>query len=561
MSEPSRFNDANAVAGEVAVATQSFDLLTEPWIRSRLHDGTVRELSIRDAFREATEIREIVGDIPTQSFAIVRVLLAVLYRSVGQPFTPERWKALWDSGLPLNDIDEYLTEWSDRFDLLDSAAPFFQVADLHTQKGEMKDVTQLIFDLPSNNRLFTTRAGTGIDRLSFAEAARWVVNTQAFDASGIKSGAVGDERVKGGKGYPLGVAWSGLLGGVLVEGADLRETLLLNLVAPGPYSGEWNNADLPPWEREPDGAAEREDPYPTGPVDLYTWQSRRIRLVSDGIGIVRSLVGNGDKLTPQNMYGYEMMSAWRLSAPQSKKFGRTVYMPREHQPERAFWRGIAALLPKSNNARDGKDASASLAPGVIQWLSFLQSNTHLAESHRIRLRATGVIYGSNSSVIDEVIDDRLLVSLALLRESNTELASIAEQAVNSADEGVWALRRLAGNLAKAAGGDGEGSQHRAGASAYAALDTPYRRWLASLGPATDPTAALREWKSTAQDILRVIGDELVQAAGPAAWAGRELNVPGGKDRTELFTTSRAENWFRLALHKALGNTSEKESVA
>jgi len=537
-----------------------FDLLDEPWITVRLLNGRVEDVSLLDAFRRADEIRELGGELPTQSFALLRLLLAILYRAIDEgSLTETRWAGLWENGIPVAEVEDYLSRHRDRFDLLDPERPFFQVAGLRTGKDEIRDVVQLIFDLPSNNRLFTTRAGSGIERLSFAEAARWVVNAQALDPSGIKSGAVGDSRVQGGKGYPIGIAWAGLIGGVFAEGASLRETLLLNLVGRSPYLDlDRAEDDLPPWERtELDGPAERADAEPTGPVSLYTWQSRRIRLVSDGSGVVGSLVANGDRLTPQNLQRYEPMTAWRYSEPQSKKAGVPTYMPREHQPGRALWRGIAALLPSRIEVGSSAEAPRSVPPGLVQWLSRLQEYELLDSAHVIRLHAAGVLYGSNNSVVGEIIDDRMLVSLALLSTVGAALAEAAENAVSLADKGAWELRRLAENLERAGGGEGGGARSRADEAAYSALDAPYRRWLAGLGPETDPAVALAEWKELAKGILLALGDELVASAGPAAWVGREVTALG---RTDYLTTSRAENWFRLGLHRVFGTPGE-ESVA
>lgn len=539
-----------------------FDLIDEPWISVRYRDGTMRDVSILGAFSDAERITGIVGEVPTQSFAIARLLIAILSRALGGPIDERQWYKVWSSGLPLDEIDRYLDAHRGRFDLLHAATPFFQVADLRTAKNEVKDVAQLISDLPSNNRLFTTRAGSGIKSLSYAEAARWLVNVQAFDASGIKSGALGDARVKGGKGYPIGVGWTGLLGGVMVAGANLRETLLFNLVSPSAhYADEWG-ADLPPWEREPDGPHERADPHPTGPVDLATWQSRRVRLVATGGRVVGSLVANGDKLTPQNLFRLEMMTAWRYSEPQTKKNNGTVtFMPREHQPSRAFWRGIAALLPKYQPVTAGREHASALAPGVVQWISRLRNRGYLEHDSLIVLRAVGVVYGSNNSVIDEILDDDLLVPLAVLSDEHPELAQDAEWAVELVDQGVGAVRNLAANLARAAG-EGEleldGPRQRAEERAYAALDTPYRRWLMSLTGDCDPDERIAAWKESARGILRQLGDELVEAAGPSAWVGRERS---GRTGTELYTTSRAAGWFALALHKAFGPAPKKEDTA
>ena len=173
----------------------------------------------------------------------------------------------------------YLDQHRERFDLLHPVTPFFQVAGLRTAKDEIASLNRIVADVPNGEAFFTMRA-CGADRLQFGEAARWVVHAQAFDPSGIKSGAVGDPRVKGGKGYPLGVAWAGNLGGVLAEGTTLRETLLLNLIAADTTTLRAQEDDRPAWRREPCGPAEAKDLVfrPSGLRDLYTWQSRRLRL-------------------------------------------------------------------------------------------------------------------------------------------------------------------------------------------------------------------------------------------------------------------------------------------
>ena len=479
--------------------SESFNLIDDPWIPARFRNGHSTDVSIRTAFAEARSIRELGGELPTQTFAITRLLLAILYRVADNNVTDDLWEAWWHDGLPLVEINAYLDRHTDRFDLLHPERPFFQVADLATAKGEMKEVTPLILDLPSNN--------------------------------------------------PIGIAWSGHLGGLVCEGDTLHETLLLNLVGGGKYI-EQNPSDLPPWEEEePDGAAERAQLHPCGPVRLFTWQSRRVRLLPRDGAIVGCLLTNGEALTPQNMQNYETMTAWRYSEPQTKKLGRPTYMPREHRPERAFWRGIGALLPASASAPSTKGVASSLVPATILWASALQSDGVLDPRRRVRVRAIGVVYGSQSSVVDDVIDDRLTLSLAVLSEQHPALGAEAENAVHLADEGVWALRRLAENLSRAAGGDGDGDRTRAEESAYGALDGPYREWLAGLDHDTDPATAIGEWKNTARGILRRLGADLVKAASPAAWKGRELPGRGG---TELINTSRAESWFLLALHNTFG---------
>jgi CRISPR system Cascade subunit CasA len=526
----------------------SFSLIDQPWLRVRRTDGTLEELSLLEVLRQAHQLTALAGELPTQVFALTRLLLAVLHQAVSGPRDDEHWEQLWTANtLPADEVSVYLGRYRSRFDLLDPVAPFFQVAGLRTAKGEVSKLTKLIADVPNGNPFFTMRAGRGTASMTFAEAARWVVHAQAFDPSGIKSGAVGDARVQGGRGYPIGVAWDGLLGGVLVEGATLRETLLLNLVARDfPLIAEWAGSDAPVWERPPVGPGEEAagGRAVLGPVDLYTWQSRRIRLSVTGGTVTGVLISNGERLTPQNKHRVEVHTAWRRSETQEKKHREAlVYMPREHTPERSVWRGLQSLLP-GTAGRHGSDGQAALAPIVLEWLAHLRLTTILHRDFPMRVRTVGMKYGSNSSVVDEVIDDALSMRAVLLEQDAAHLAQSATHAAEAAEACARALGRLAGTLAEAGGGEFSGPRERAEELAYAELDTPFRTWLASLTEQSQPLEAEQQWHVQADRIIARLARGLVEQASPAAWSGRTV-------KGNLVTTAHAEMWFRRNLAKAV----------
>mgnify|MGYP001100552443 CR=1 FL=1 len=56
-----------------------FDLLTEPWIRVRLKDNTVQEVSLTEALVSAQDYVDLAGEMPTQDAAVLRLLLAVVF--------------------------------------------------------------------------------------------------------------------------------------------------------------------------------------------------------------------------------------------------------------------------------------------------------------------------------------------------------------------------------------------------------------------------------------------------------------------------------------------------
>lgn len=531
-----------------------FSLIDEPWILVRTKEGGTDEVSLIELFRRSPQLLEIVGDLSTQGFAILRLALAVLHRAVDGPRDERHWQELWDGGEPpMTAIETYLERFRDRFDLFHPTTPFFQVAGLRTASGEHSGLEKLIADIPAGHPYFTTRAGAGLERIDAADAARWLVHLQAFDISGIKSGAVGDPRVKGGKGYPIGVGWSGNLGGLVVEGGDVWRTLLLNLIPRDqPSLAESGPADLPAWERPQDDAAEDQDAAarPSGPVDLFTWQSRRVRLVGDRAGVTGVLVANGDRLTPQNRLRVEPMTAWRRSEPQEKKLGLPlVYMPQAHVPGRALWRGLATTLPVASPRGKADGGQPHVAAGVVEWAARV-----MERRHRVRLRAVGMSYGTQNAMVDDVIDDTVVVSVALLDAVHEGLPQAVVDAVQAAEDAVLAVRNLASDLAKAAGAEpalADGARDRVAERAYAALDGPFREWLAGLDVDSDPEGVRISWHRTARRLLHGLGDELVEAAGTAAWVGREV-------RGRRVTAPEADGRFRGALARALPIPAEDE---
>jgi CRISPR system Cascade subunit CasA len=550
----------------MSVAEQpTFDLVEQPWLPARTLDGDSIELSLVDLLARSHDLATLSGDLATQTFALTRLLLAVLHGALDGPRDLDHWEQLWWADtLPLDEVAAYLDRYRGRFDLFHPDTPFFQVAGLHTAKGDMSELSKLIADVPNGKPYFTTRLGPELS-LSYAEAARWVVHCQAFDPSGIKSGAVGDTRVKGGKGYPIGTGWSGRLGCVVPEGATLRETLLLNLIPSDFGTARSRDNDKPVWEREALDATVQPGRVPTGPVDLYTWQSRRIRLLADRGRVTQVLICNGDPITPQNRHTVEPHTRWRRSRAQEKKLGHpVVYMPREHIPERAIWRGLQSLLPGGKD-RQGTDAAPGVPADVLEWLSELTIEV-LGGDFPIRVRTVGMNYGSQSSVTDDVIDDAMSLRSELMRRDAPDLVGVAVSCVDAADRAARALGDLALDLAHAGGKvpparaglpdpSDVADRTRAVELAFAELDVPFRTWLTGLGPASDPTAAQIAWHQIARFVVGDLARDLQRRASAVAWTGRWIN---GRMLTAAHAADRFDRKLREALPQAYQETTTTE---
>ncbi|WP_349294421.1 type I-E CRISPR-associated protein Cse1/CasA [Streptomyces sp. HU2014] len=541
----------------------SFDLTTASWLPVQYLDGRTEELSLREVFARAGSIRRLVGDIPTQEFALLRLLLAVLYDTYdGRIAELEEWSELWQAREPFAGVPGYLDVHRGRFDLLHRKYPFFQSVGLRTEKDEIASLNRIVADVPNGDPFFSMRR-PGVDRLTYAEAARWLVHAHAYDPSGIKSGMAGDERAKAGKVYPLGVGSAGNLGGVFAEGANLRETLLLNLIpldediVEVPGGKEEKDGDLPAWRRPSPGPGQFEEApgtrRPGGLRDLYTWQTRRIRLHTESGTVTGVVLGYGDPLPAHAPWKLEPMSSWRRSPAQEKKQGRPlVYMPQQHDPAQAAWRGLAALLPARRSATDDSnrgEAAASLPSGVVKWFSKLTTEGELDRFTLIRLRTIGAVYGTQQSVVDEIVDDSVVFPVVLLHQEHPTYGDTAVDAVTDAQNAVTALGQLAGNLASAVGSDPSPAASAARDLGFGALDGPYRRWLADLAYCSDPQDARRQWQTDIRQRVVRLGRDLLDSAGPAASEGRVIDISGIGKR--WINDARAELWFRRQLNRVL----------
>ena len=540
-----------------------YNLLDEPWIPVRLVDGTITDVGLLELLRRTTDIADLACELPTQSIAIQRLILAIAYR-VATPHDTRDWVRQWEDGAPTEQMIEYLERWRDRFYLFGGRFPFMQVADLRTAKDAVSGLEKLIADVPNGEQFFTTRHGRALACIPASEAARWLVHAQAYDPSGIRSGAVGDSQVKGGKGYPIGPAWCGHLGLVWLKGQDLDETLVLNLIPASTAalrgvdsSTEWGVCS---WEAsEPESSVRGDysllDPAGT-PKELsiprlLTWHSRRIRLVGDSSGVTGVVLAQGDKLAPQEMRLYEPQSLWRYSTPQSKKFKTDVYMPRKFEAGRALWRNLPGTLPTVATVQGAdKQAKREFLPSATLSFHYQLDNASIQTTYPkvMRIQAVGVTYGSQESTFEDIYSDELTLSVAVMRVEREDLSAEIDRQVRLTEEIARDVGTLAANLARAAGesgdGAGDGARDRAKELFFSAVDNDFRAWLTQVDGHESARDVGRRWECTLRQHATDIQTELVRGASSSAIIGRDTG-------RGYMNVGIAENYFRSALNKRL----------
>ena len=540
-----------------------YNLLDEPWIPVRLLDGTIADVGLLELLRRTTEIADLACELPTQSIAIQRLVLAIAYR-VAPPRDVRDWVRQWDEGAPTEQMIEYIERWRDRFFLFGGRFPFMQVSDLRTAKDAVSGLEKLIADVPNGEQFFTTRHGRALACIPPSEAARWLVHAQAYDPSGIRSGAVGDSQVKGGKGYPIGPSWCGHLGLVWLKGKDLDETLVLNLVPTDAAqlrgvesSTEWGACS---WEVSEAESAVRGDYSlldPSGtPRDisiprLLTWHSRRVRLVGNREGVTGVVLAQGDKLAPQQMHRYEPQSLWRYSTPQSKKFKQDVYMPRKYEAGRALWRNLPGTLPTVTTVQGvDKQPKQEFLPSATLSFHYQLDNASIETTYPkvMRIQAVGVTYGPQEATFEDIYSDELTLSVAVMRVEHEDLSAEIDRQVRLTEEIARDVGNLAANLARAAGesgeGAGDGARDRAKELFFSAVDTDFRTWLTQVDGREGARDAGRRWECSLRQHAVGIQGALVRGASSSAIIGRDTG-------RGYMNVGIAENYFRAALTKHL----------
>ena len=525
-----------------------FNLLTEPWIRVRLKDNTVQEVSLTEALLHAQDYVDLAGEMPTQDAAMLRLLLAVLFTVFSrvnvegepEPFEEEddalaRWGDLWQLGhFPEQPLRDYLEQWKDRFWLFHPTHPFWQVpqAKIGTEYGAAMLNGEMI-ESKNKLRLFPLYAGQSKELLSYPQAARWLLSVNGFDDTSLKPK---------GKNLPsISVGWLGTLGFIQALGDNLYETLMLNLTLLRDGRECWGE-NKPCWERETPRSGERTEVCcPDDPAQLLTLQSRRLLLHRTGKMVDKAFALGGDFFHRENAFA-EQMTIWRTM--QIKKNEPVVFVPCRHNPSKQLWREFPAVFCQDGGHR----------PGVACWIEKLQERRlRLLDPHRkIHFRIVGVLYGTQNH-IDDIFSDSLTFQAGLLDELSCEWQERIVREINNCEKAAQCVGYLAQDIAIAAGNKNENVGGSARAQFYFAVDQPFRLWLQAIDPERDdPDEAVLRWQEQARSIAEKLGKQMVMEAGNAALKGHRIEVEKtkkteNKSKTILYTSPRAYNIFRARL--------------
>ena len=142
--------------------------------------------------------------------------LALLHRVFG-PAGLDECEALWRArAFDIARLDAYFAKWHDRFDLFHPKRPFYQAPD---KRAKRKSLLYLAEPIANTHTLFNHVTEADAPRPSPAEAARRLLQAQAFRLGGGQTG------IKGIK-YADSIFARGIL--FFAVGRNLFDTLVFN---------------------------------------------------------------------------------------------------------------------------------------------------------------------------------------------------------------------------------------------------------------------------------------------------------------------------------------------
>lgn len=399
----------------------TFNLLDEPWIPCVMANGEARELSLRAVLTEATEVRELFDASPLVTAALHRLLLAVLWRVFPLRSLAD-WKMLWQAGaFDAVKLNTYFNQWHERFDLLHTEKPFYQLSSLSLVNQTPLKRLGWEFAANNNGTLFDHSWNDDRPPIDPKLSICWILATHCFAASA--------GRGESGQLHTKDSPWSrGAV--ILLQGDTVFETLALNLLNLLRTDFPHSDADLPIWEKDSTWQPQH-DQTPDGMLEYLTWQSRAIKLLPNENGELRECYfaqgrAIGENFKREPAYAYK----------RDPKLGLLVW---QFDEGRALWRDSHSLFNLSDDA-------PYQIPQALHHLATLVRGKTLDRHRLYRLQVLGQSLESGQPTIHFWRNERLPLSLDYLNEKNLldklrEAITLSEETSKVLQSGVYLLAK------------------------------------------------------------------------------------------------------------------------
>lgn len=533
---------------------QRYNLLDEKWIQVASKD-TVEKVSIKELFAGAAKYKELAGDMKTQDFAVMRVMLAILHTvfsrfdSKGDPYEffevdeesflqtgeleeydlydyedalYQTWIDIWNAKEFPKVVYEYLEKWGERFFLYDDKYPFFQVTKEVIEKdaaggGEFygKNINRLISESNNKQAYFSPKDESYKEYIDDDELARWLITLQGYIGTSDK------KKVGSAKTYSKG--WLYDLGGVYLQGNNVFETLMLNFVIAYNENNNLLKIQKPCWEAET--IEKNIELYFHNGIDniasLYTAWCREIfidpnRTKEDKFAC---FIAKLPEIEHSDAF-LEPMTVWRYNKDGEYK---DKYRPRKHDANKSMWRNFGLLTGVGEGTRK---------PGVIEWLNKLCDISESEElglyKENIKLCAVSMIDDGNSLSwvpIDEVKDTLNLKERVLVDTEDSGWIIRINKTISDTKKTIKSvLEKFIKDLLEIRNMEKSDVSKYYVEQFYFRIDLSFRNWIESIDIDNDKDTKEIEWRNILKKSMKEYVDELVSNAGLRDYKGIETST-------------------------------------
>lgn len=530
-----------------------YNLLDEKWIQIASKD-TVEKVSIKELFAGAAKYKELAGDMKTQDFSVMRVMLAILHTvfsrfdSNGESYEffevdeesflqtgeleendledyedalYQTWIDIWNAKEFPKVVYEYLEKWRERFFLYDDKYPFFQVTKEVIEKdaaggGEFygKNINRLVSESNNKQAYFSPKDESYKEYIADDELARWLITLQGYIGTSDK------KKVGTAKTYSKG--WLYDLGGVYLQGNNVFETLMLNFVIAHNENNNLLKMQKPCWEAET--MEKNIESYFHNRIDniasLYTAWCREIFIDPNRTNEDKFVcfIAKLPEIEHSDAF-LEPMTVWKYNDTGEYK---DKYRPRKHDVNKSMWRNFGLLTGVGEGTRK---------PGVIEWLNKLGDISESEElgfnKENITLCAVCMLDDGNATSwapIDEVEDtlnlkERVLVDtgdngwIIRINKTITDTKAIIDRALKKFIFELLEIR----NMEKS-------DVSKYVEQFYFRIDLSFRNWIESIDIDNDKDAKEIEWRNILKKAMKEYVDELVSNAGLRDYKGIETST-------------------------------------
>lgn len=530
-----------------------YNLLDEKWIQVASKD-TVEKVSIKELFADAAKYKELAGDMKTQDFAVMRVMLAILHTvfsrfdSNGDSYEffevdeesfsqigeleenylddyedalYQTWIDIWNTKEFPKVVYEYLEKWRERFFLYDDKYPFFQVTKEVIEKdaaggGEFygKNINRLVSESNNKQAYFSPKDESYKEYIVDDELARWLITLQGYIGTSDK------KKVGSAKTYSKG--WLYDLGGVYLQGNNLFETLMLNFVVGHNENNNLLKIQKPCWEVE--NIEKNIELYFHNGIDniasLYTAWCREIFIDPNRTKEDKFVcfIAKLPEIEHSDAF-LEPMTVWKYNDTGEYK---DKYRPRKHDANKSMWRNFGLLTGVGEGTRK---------PGVIEWLNKLCDISESEElgfnKENITLCAVCMLDDGNATSwapIDEVEDTLNLKERVLVDTGDNGWIIRINKTISDTKAIIdTVLKRFIFDLLEIRNME-KSDVSKYVEQFYFRIDLSFRNWIESIDIDNDKDTKEIEWRNVLKKAMKEYVDELVSNAGLRDYKGIETST-------------------------------------